>query len=582
MFLKRYFFLVFCVSCFVLAYIGRFELSRAQMESRFREERIKFNVEDKDLIAAAKTDKPAPEAPAAPAVPTQPAPQIIESPAPAEIQSTPPTPASPVSPDLSTPSPQPPASDSNAAPLAPTTPSTINYPTGRGSSAAMIRWAAYHPGQGMVQVPATPVPTTVAPAAPIAPVAPRPLTSPVATAPAATNSPATLIPAPAEAPPTSVIVLLYHQFVPAGTVLSPKLQWTMRVDTFEAEMKYIHDNGYNVIPMSDLVKFLKHEITVPPKSVVITIDDGYKSAVVHAAPILKKYGYPWTFFVYPDFITEAESKGSASWNDLRKLQAEGVDIESHSMSHPTLTSHTHKINGVVRTLNAEEYEEWLIKETTGSKLRIEEKLGTPVTSFAYPYGAYNKAVEEKVLAAGYQAVFTVADNPVRGTTSMHSIGRYTITQNVEKNFAAYLRQGALGVGDVEPAPGSTISNPRPVISAVLGYSGKIDPKSIETVVRDFGEVRHDFDPATLTLRLYLPRDLVRSPVLVNLRMRDAETNGVLVANWFFNYEPTTGEVSHPPIGTVPSAVPAAPVIPATPAASAVAPVPAPAKNPVTQ
>ncbi len=46
--------------------------------------------------------------------------------------------------------------------------------------------------------------------------------------------------------------------------------------------------------MSDLLKFLHHEITLPDNCVCITIDDGYKSAVVYAAPILKKYGYPWT------------------------------------------------------------------------------------------------------------------------------------------------------------------------------------------------------------------------------------------------------------------------------------------------
>ena len=41
-------------------------------------------------------------------------------------------------------------------------------------------------------------------------------------------------------------------------------QWTMNEDVFESEMKYIHDNGYNVIPMSVLLKFLRHEGSVPP------------------------------------------------------------------------------------------------------------------------------------------------------------------------------------------------------------------------------------------------------------------------------------------------------------------------------
>ena len=166
---------------------------------------------------------------------------------------------------------------------------------------------------------------------------------------------------------SSVIVLLFHQFTASNVHAPSKMQWTMNVDVFAAEMKYIHDNGYHVIPMSDLLKFLKHEIGLPPNSVVITIDDGYKSAIVHAAPILKKYGYPWTYFVYPQFITVNEGAGAASWNDLLALQADGVDIESHSMTHPQLPKHTQKWKGSIHALSPEEYDEWLTNETLGSK-----------------------------------------------------------------------------------------------------------------------------------------------------------------------------------------------------------------------
>src|ERR1700748_2184977 len=162
-------------------------------------------------------------------------------------------------------------------------------------------------------------------------------------------------------------------------------------------MKYLHDNGYHVIPMSDLLKFLRHEIGLPPNSVVITIDDGYKSPIVYAEPILKKYGYPWTYFVYPDFITVNEGKGAASWNDLLALQADGVDIESHSMTHPQLPKHTQKWKGSVHLLSPEEYDEWLTNETSGSKAILEQKLGKPIVALAYPYGAYNKEVEAKAI-----------------------------------------------------------------------------------------------------------------------------------------------------------------------------------------
>ena len=555
MLLKRSIVLAAGVLFFIAAIIIYFHVSHAQMEGRFRAEREKFGVEGAILTAADPTPASNPAGPASDT-------NTVNSPVPSSSPSTDstqtPTPPSSSAPDTnSTPAPTeaPVAPDPNSAP--PTTPSsTMNE---RGNASAVFQLASYRPAD--VEVIQMGDLATAQMPAPVA-------------GPATNTAPATTASTPAPAPSTSpakphpgegkVIVLLYHQFKAAGVKIPAMYQWTMNVDVFESEMKYIHDNGYHVIPMSDLLKFLKHQITLPSNSVCITIDDGYKSAIVYAYPILKKYGYPWTFFIYPDFITTGEGPGAASWKDLLDLQADGVDIESHSMTHPNLKLHHQKIKGVWHNFTPEEYAAWLNNETAGAKALLEQKMGKPITCFAYPYGEYNQQVEDAAIAAGYEAIFTVADNPVHASTPLHSIGRYTITQGVEKNFAAYLRQGALGLDAADPAPGATITNPRPVITATLGYAGTIDPKSIETSVRDFGDVRHDFDPQTNTLRLYLPRDLIASVALVNIRVKDAATGQVMVANWHFNYEPAGGAIA-----------PHAPIAPATnpPSATTTAPNP---------
>ncbi|HEV3271838.1 MAG TPA: polysaccharide deacetylase family protein [Candidatus Methylacidiphilales bacterium] len=551
MLLKRSIVLAGGVLLFIAAFIIYFYVSNMQMEARFRAEREKFHVEGAILT------------PSGPATTTA---------APSAAPDAGPAPAAPAT---------------NSAPATPA-PSTMNEPRANGSPFVLL--ASYRPSDGAeIQMagaltgdtaspsapPAASPATNVSPAnistnaAPAATI-PSPATNTVPAAPAApsVNNSGVIQPATGEA---SVIILLYHQFRAAGA--SSNNPWNMPVDVFESEMKYIHDNGYHVVPLSDVQRFIKHKISLPPGSVAITIDDGYKSAIVYAAPILKKYGYPWTFFIYPDFITVGEGPGAASWNDLLALQAEGVDIESHSMTHPQLTRHKQKIKGVWHNLTPEEYDAWLTNETAGAKALLEKKMGKAITCFAYPYGDYNKEVEAKAIAAGYEAIFTVADNPVHSTTSLHSIGRYTITQEVEKNFAAYLRQSALGLTKADPEPGATVSNPRPVITAVLAPIGadKIDSTSIETSVRDFGEVRHDFDPGTNTVRLYLPRDLIAPVVLVNIRVKNAETGQIMVANWHFNYEPGGVIPTHPPIA------------PATnpPSASTKAPAPAPPPAPRT-
>jgi len=554
MLLKRSIVLAAGVLLFIVGFIIYFEVSHAQMEERFRAEREKFNVDHVTLTASAP-------AAATPTADTN----TLNGPATAPSSSSPDSTGTPAAPDTNS-SPTPAAPDSNSAPAMPA-PSTMNYP--RTNRSPFFVPASYRPlDAASVQyrtenppVPATPfVPyiaqnTTTNYTAPLTNNPPSTNAGSVEIYPSSTNKAASAAPTnnPAGARPASeegkVIVLLFHQFKAPGVKIPAMYQWTMNSDVFESEMKYIHDNGYHVIPMSDLLKFLKHEITVPPNSVCITIDDGYKSAIVYAYPILKKYSYPWTFFIYPDFITVGEGPGAASWNDLLALQADGVDIESHSMTHPNLKLHRQKIKGVWHDFTPEEYAAWLTNETAGAKALLEQKMGKTITCFAYPYGEYNQQVEAAAIAAGYEAIFTVADNPVHATTSLHSIGRYTITQGVEKNFAAYLRQGALGLDGADPAPGATTNNPRPVISATLGYAGTLDPKSIETSVRDFGDVRHDFDPQTNMVRLYLPRDLIQPVVLVNIRVKDAASGQVMVANWHFNYEPNAAATTavHTPI-----------------------------------
>jgi peptidoglycan/xylan/chitin deacetylase (PgdA/CDA1 family) len=334
----------------------------------------------------------------------------------------------------------------------------------------------------------------------------------------------------------SAIILGYHQFTAAG--VHSKNIYSMDAGAFEDEMKYLKDSGCHVVPLSAVVAFVEGKGSLPPHAVAITIDDGYKSPLLYAAPILKKYGYPWTFFCYTDYINL--NRFAASWKDLQELGKEGIDVECHSKSHPFLS---HK-NGKT----PEEYDKWLTAETAGAKSTLEAHLHKPIIYFAYPYGDYNKEVQDKLIASGFQAIFTVAGNPVHATTSPYRMGRYVITTPEEKDFASYLRQGALSIMAATPAPGATISDPRPIISAVLNYAGHLDPKSIEARVKGFGQVPVDYDPATFTVRLYLQRDLIQPVVDVTIHVKDATVRQTLVTSWQFNYEPSNSSNALPPIG----------------------------------
>lgn len=575
---KRLLVLAVAMALFVTTFFIYFHIADARIEAQFRQEREKYHVENTVLTAsdssgapsAVGTPSPAPamDSNAAPVSPNS-----LIGPVPPASSPDSSTPAAPATPDDSSPA----VTPSTNAPATPA--STLIYPGLSRLPLALL--GAYETNGAAIQAPSAPVQETATNPAPEAATNAAtsstkvsPATNVEVAAPTGTNL-APEIPSEGArhalvSVPSSIIVLGYHQFTGPG--VPSKNIYSMRQEVFEQEMKYLKDNNYHVVPLADVVRFIKHEIGLPPNSVAITIDDGYKSPILWAAPVLKKYDFPWTFFCYPDFITVAEGKGAASWNDLLQLQADGVDIECHSKSHPIMTKKGSK--------TPEQYDAWLTAETAGAKATLEQHLGKPVKFFAYPYGAWNKEVEAKVVQAGFEAIFTVANNPVHPTTDIHAIGRYIITTPVEKAFAAYLRQGALAVADTNPGPGATISDPRPVITAVLGYAGTLDPATISTDVRDFGEVRHDFDPKTSTVRLYLPRDLIDSEVVVNIRAKDA--GQTMIASWRFNYAPTAPGALHAPIPTTVHPAPATPGVsstsvpaPAEPSSNAVA---APATN----
>ena len=94
----------------------------------------------------------------------------------------------------------------------------------------------------------------------------------------------------------------------------PKDELAITPQEFEKEMQQIKDAGFAVIPMQDFLAWRRGDKDIPPKSCVISIDDGYVSGYDTAWPILKKFGYPFTMFVYINYINSGgKSVSGTSW-----------------------------------------------------------------------------------------------------------------------------------------------------------------------------------------------------------------------------------------------------------------------------
>jgi len=125
----------------------------------------------------------------------------------------------------------------------------------------------------------------------------------------------------------TVPVLSYHRFTRNK---KSKNRMVVTQAAFEAQMRYLKDNGYTVVRLSQFYAFLDFKDQIPEKSVVITIDDGFRSSFDIAYPILKKFGYPATFFLYTGIVGSSDAM---NWKQIQELKQNGFDIQSQTRTH---------------------------------------------------------------------------------------------------------------------------------------------------------------------------------------------------------------------------------------------------------
>src|SRR5437868_12945463 len=288
------------------------------------------------------------------------------------------------------------------------------------------------------------------------------------------------------------IVYGYHRFV--NQVRRPDTEITPQA--FEQQMQELKNRGITVISMQDFLAWKRGEKNIPPRSAVITFDDGWKSQYEVAWPIMKKYGYPFTMFIYTEGVRGGSLGGgeAITWEQLADMRDNGVDIEGHSATHQDLREgHTITlITGGKRSrtkVTGPQYEQWMQNEVVGSKQLLEQRLGIKVNCFAVPFGNYNEHVKEIARNSGYEAMFTVYGQPITFTSPMDSIGRYAIEANKPKVFEDAVKMiatstgGGAAVAEVgskdlatQPADGETVHTALPLIKANLSPIGAIEDR----------------------------------------------------------------------------------------------------------
>lgn len=315
-----------------------------------------------------------------------------------------------------------------------------------------------------------------------------------------------------------VPILAYHQVEAV-----PKMGWSVSREDFQNQMEYLSAAGYHVISIAALYDYLSGKTSsIPEKPVVITVDDGFVDAYTEIFPILKRYRYPWSLYVYPRFVDHGAD--ALRWSQVAELAAAGVDIQSHTVNHPHLMRKSHP------EMDDEQYAAWLHTELADSKTIIEEKTKTPVRFLAYPYGDFDSGVEEEAARAGYQLALTSWAGFNTTSTNRFELWRFPMTSDTTiAAFARGLGAVPLPVNEPTPAPDS-VARPT-AITATVANPAEIDPSSIRMVL--LGQsVDSTYDPETGTVTAKLPT-LKRSQQTVVVLAERAADRQPMSASWTF-------------------------------------------------
>jgi len=214
-------------------------------------------------------------------------------------------------------------------------------------------------------------------------------------------------------------ILVYHKIdrIPPGSRY-PKNYVTP--EQFAAQLVFLARHRYTSASFADYLAYRRGERVLPPRAIIITFDDGYRSNRTIALPLLRQYGFGATIFLVAAYVGKTNAwdrdelqeplLGAA---DIQAMQAGGeVDFGSHTATHARLTT-----LGPVDAL----------RELRTSREQLGALLGRPVTVLGYPYGDYNRATLQCARDAGYEAGVIIRRRMNTDATDLLELRRIPIT-----------------------------------------------------------------------------------------------------------------------------------------------------------
>jgi peptidoglycan/xylan/chitin deacetylase (PgdA/CDA1 family) len=250
------------------------------------------------------------------------------------------------------------------------------------------------------------------------------------------------------------VVLMYHRF---GDDRYPSTN--IRVEQLEAQLEYLADHGFTVVPLTDVLAAIRGDGELPDRAVAITIDDAYRSVYTVGYPRFRQRGMPFTVFVATDPVDGGQAD-LMTWDQMREMAAHGATFANHGSTH----------DSVIERRRAESRQDWLARvraDVAKGARRLAEELRPLPGVFAYPYGEYDEASSAVVAELGLVA-FGQHSGAIGPSSDPRALPRFPMAEAFADpdEFAIKIASKPLPVASVTPWDPVTSSR-RPRIEVTL-------------------------------------------------------------------------------------------------------------------
>lgn len=218
-----------------------------------------------------------------------------------------------------------------------------------------------------------------------------------------------------------VPILMYHSVSPDAV---PENRLSVSVISFNRQMHFLKRYNYNVITLEEFADLARKKEKIPPRTVILTFDDGYKDNFTYAFPILQRYGLRANMFIIVNEVGRPEGD-RLSWDDIRIMRNSGlISFGSHCLGPEPLTNI--------------ESEEVRRREIFDSRKMLEERLGRRVTAFSYPEGKFNDRIKRMVMDAGYTVAVTTNPGKEFPNDDLFALKRLRISSTSDSLFVFWV------------------------------------------------------------------------------------------------------------------------------------------------